>query len=64
MVNVIIAPDIYTREWASFSTAAYPANRQARSGDIVLIVNTAIEDSRPTFLARSDINQVQAYFVD
>jgi SAM-dependent methyltransferase len=47
MVNLVSSPDIYTHEWASFSTAAYPANTRARSGDIVLIVNTAISDSRP-----------------
>lgn len=47
IVNLVSSPDIYTHEWASFSTAAYPANSQARTGDIVLIVNTAIADSRP-----------------
>jgi SAM-dependent methyltransferase len=47
IVNLVSSPEIYTREWASFSTAAFPENRRARSGDIVRIINTAIEDSRP-----------------
>lgn len=47
LVNLVSSPDIYTHEWASFSTAAYPANRRAASGDVVLIVNTAISDARP-----------------
>lgn len=47
LINLVSSPEIYTHEWTSFSTAAYPQNRHARSGDIVLIVNTAIADSRP-----------------
>lgn len=47
IINLVSSPEIYTREWASFSTAAFPENQQARSGDIVRIVNTAIADSRP-----------------
>ncbi len=47
IINLVSSPDIYRHEWASFSTAAYPENRQARDGDIVRIVNTAIADSRP-----------------
>ena len=47
IVNLVSSPEIYTHEWASFSTAAFPENKKARSGDIVRIVNTAIADSRP-----------------
>jgi ubiquinone/menaquinone biosynthesis C-methylase UbiE len=47
LVNLVSSPDIYLHEWTSFSTAAYPENRTAGSGDIVRIVNTAIEDGRP-----------------
>ncbi len=47
LVNLVSSPDIYVNEWASFSTKDYPANRRARSGDTVLIVNTAIADRRP-----------------
>ncbi len=40
-------PEIYTHEWASFSTKNYPENRNARSGDIVKIITTTVEDKRP-----------------
>ncbi len=42
IVNLVSSPEIYTHEWASFSTRDFPENRQARCGDIVRIVNTAI----------------------
>lgn len=47
IVNLVSSPDIYRYEWASFSTAAFPENRDAAPGDIVRIVNTAIDDQRP-----------------
>ncbi len=47
LVNVVSSPDIYVHEWVSFTTKDYPDNRCARSGDTVLIVNTAIDDRRP-----------------
>jgi SAM-dependent methyltransferase len=47
IINLVSTPDIYTHEWASFSTKDYPENRQARSGDRVRIVITDIEDPRP-----------------
>ena len=47
LVNLVSTPDIYLHEWASFSTRDYPENRRARTGDPVLIVNTALEDTRP-----------------
>ncbi len=40
-------PEMYTNEWASFSTKDYPENLNAESGDIVRIINTDIEDRRP-----------------
>jgi SAM-dependent methyltransferase len=40
-------PDVYTREWASFSTAPFPENAHARSGDTVRVVMTDVEDARP-----------------
>jgi SAM-dependent methyltransferase len=40
-------PDIYTHEWASFSTKDYPENKSAKSGDIVKIITTDVEDKRP-----------------
>lgn len=47
IVNLVSSPDMYTHEWASFSTAAYPENRHAKTGDIVRIVITAVDDDRP-----------------
>jgi SAM-dependent methyltransferase len=41
-------PDIYVNEWASFTTKEFLAeNRRARSGDIVRIINTAVEGATP-----------------
>jgi ubiquinone/menaquinone biosynthesis C-methylase UbiE len=47
IVNLVSSPAIYTHEWASFTTKAFPENRQARSGDRVRIVMTDVEDQRP-----------------
>ena len=47
IVNLVSSPDIYINEWASFSTRAFPENRNARSGDRVLIVMLDVEDRRP-----------------
>ena len=40
-------PEIYTHEWASFSTRDFPGNKQAKSGDMVKIIMTDVEDKRP-----------------
>jgi SAM-dependent methyltransferase len=47
LVNVVSSPEIYTHEWASFSTKDYPENRKARTGDVVRIVTTDFADRRP-----------------
>jgi len=47
MVSVVSSPEIYTHEWASFSTKDYPENRHARSGDTVRIITTDFADRRP-----------------
>ena len=47
LVNVVSSPEIYLHEWASFSSKDFPENRQARCGDRVLIINTALTDRRP-----------------
>ncbi len=47
IVSVVSSPEIYTHEWASFSTRDYPENRFARTGDTVRIVTTDFADSRP-----------------
>jgi len=47
LVNLVSDPEIYTHEWASFSTKDFPENRDARSGDPVKIIITATADPRP-----------------
>lgn len=47
LINLVSTPDMYTHEWASFSTKDYPENKFAKSGDIVRIITTAVEDKRP-----------------
>jgi SAM-dependent methyltransferase len=47
IVSVVSSPDIYVNEWASFSTKDFPENRNARTGDSVLIVMLDVEDARP-----------------
>jgi len=47
LVNLVSDPQIYTHEWASFSTKDFPENRSARSGDPVKIIITATADPRP-----------------
>ena len=40
-------PEIYTHEWASFTTSAFPQNCTARGGDTVQIVMKDVADQRP-----------------
>jgi SAM-dependent methyltransferase len=40
-------PEIYTHEWASFSTHEFPQNRTAKSGETVRIVIKDVADQRP-----------------
>jgi ubiquinone/menaquinone biosynthesis C-methylase UbiE len=47
IVNLVSSPDIYLHEWASFSTKDFPENKSAKSGDIVKIIITAVDDKRP-----------------
>ena len=47
IVSVVSSPDIYTHEWASFTTRGFPENAAARSGDVVQIVVTDHQDRRP-----------------
>jgi len=47
IVNVVSSPEIYTHEWASFTTRAFPENRHARDGEIVRIVTTEFRHGRP-----------------
>lgn len=47
IVNLVSSPEIYTHEWASFSTEDFLENKYAKSGDKVRIIQTDIEDKRP-----------------
>ncbi|MEM9555416.1 MAG: class I SAM-dependent methyltransferase [Acidobacteriota bacterium] len=47
IVIVVSAPELYVNEWASFSTADFPENRSAQSGDTVRVVMLDVEDQRP-----------------
>lgn len=47
LINLVSSPEIYTHEWTSFSTKDFPENRDARSGDIVRIIQLDIDDKRP-----------------
>jgi SAM-dependent methyltransferase len=47
IVNLVSSPDIYTHEWASFTTKDFPENANAKSGDKVKIIMTDVDDRRP-----------------
>jgi len=47
LVLIVSRPEIYTHEWASFSTKDFPENRAAKSGDKVHIIVTDHADRRP-----------------
>lgn len=47
LVNVVSAAEIYSHEWASFSTREFSENRKARDGDVVRIVTTQFAGGRP-----------------
>jgi hypothetical protein len=47
IISLVSSPEIYTYEWASFTTKDFPENRMAKSGDKVKIIMTDVEDRRP-----------------
>lgn len=47
IINLVSSPEIYTNEWASFTTKDFPENRYAKSGDRVKIIMKDVEDQRP-----------------
>jgi SAM-dependent methyltransferase len=49
VINLVSSPEIYTHEWVSFSTKEFPENARARTGDVVRIITTDFEDSRPCY---------------
>jgi trans-aconitate methyltransferase len=48
-INLVSSPEMYTNEWASFSTRDFPENKNAKSGDVVPIITIDIEDNRPCY---------------
>ncbi|MUP39369.1 methyltransferase domain-containing protein [Labilibaculum sp. 44] len=47
IVMVVSNPEIYSNEWASFSTREFPDNWKKKSGEKVLISMTDVPDKRP-----------------
>ena len=47
IVNIVSTPELYTNEWVSFSTAAFPENQRARDGDLVRSVTTRFLNGKP-----------------
>lgn len=47
VVNLVSAPELYVHDWVSFSTAEFPGNRSARSGDTVRVTMLDVPDRRP-----------------
>jgi len=47
LVLIVSRPEIYTHDWASFSTKDFPENQLAKSGDKVRIIVTDHADPRP-----------------
>lgn len=61
IVNLVSSPEMYTNEWASFSTKDFPGNWKASGGDSVLVINTDIADNRPVediFKSNEDYRQI------
>jgi ubiquinone/menaquinone biosynthesis C-methylase UbiE len=49
IINLVSSPEIYTHEWASFTTKDFPGNAEAKSGNIVRIITIDIKDERPCY---------------
>jgi len=49
IINLVSSPEIYTHEWASFTTKDFPDNKKAKTGDIVPIITKDIKDKRPCY---------------
>ena len=49
LLNLVSSPEMYTYEWASFSTKDFPNNKYVKSGDVVPIITTDFADKRPCY---------------
>lgn len=47
IINLVSSPQIYTHDWASFTTKDFPENSAALSGDVVRIIVSDHQDRRP-----------------
>ena len=47
IVCIVSSPQIYVNEWTSFSTKAFPQNRNPKSGDKVYVTMLDVDDRRP-----------------
>jgi len=47
MICLDSTPELYTHEWASFTTRDFPENHHAGTGDIVYDIMLDVEDRRP-----------------
>jgi hypothetical protein len=47
MICLDPTPELYTHEWASFSTKDFPDNWHAKTGDLVRDIMLNVEDRRP-----------------
>jgi len=62
IVNLVSSPEMYTHEWASFSTKDFPENKNAKSGDIVPIITTDFEDERPCYDIFCSVEEYQKIY--
>lgn len=60
ILNLVSSEALYRLEWASFSTAAFPGNRDPKPGDLVYTVMKDVPDSRPV----SDIFCPEATYLE
>jgi len=49
LINLVSSPEMYTHEWASFSTKDFPENKHAKDGDVIPIITTEFKDQRPCY---------------
>jgi SAM-dependent methyltransferase len=47
LLNLVSSEELYRLEWVSFSTRAFPGNRDPRPGDLVYTIMKDVEDPRP-----------------
>jgi len=49
LISITSSPEMYTHEWASFTTEKFPENKQAKNGDVVPIITKDFDDNRPCY---------------